>query len=95
MTKAQKRKTVKKRDPKEERLIVREDPTEALARLLKPSKVASLKAEFDAAHKDGMDALERGDSTRLGTPSSAKPLSSSPSPRPSGNAGSSFPTTGI
>jgi hypothetical protein len=28
----------KKRGPKEERLIIREDPAEALARLLKPAK---------------------------------------------------------
>jgi hypothetical protein len=30
-----KRKTVKKRGPKEERLVITEDPREALARLLK------------------------------------------------------------
>jgi hypothetical protein len=33
-----KRKTVKKRGPKEERLVIREDPEQALARLLKPTK---------------------------------------------------------
>jgi hypothetical protein len=37
MTKAQKRKTPKKRGPKEERLRIIEDPEVALARLLKPT----------------------------------------------------------
>jgi hypothetical protein len=37
MAKARKTKT-KKRGPKEERLIIREDPQEALERLLKPTK---------------------------------------------------------
>jgi hypothetical protein len=37
MAKAQKRKTPKKRGPKEERLIIREDPQQALDRLLKPT----------------------------------------------------------
>jgi hypothetical protein len=37
MAKVQKRKTPKKRGPKEERLVIREDPAEALARLLKPT----------------------------------------------------------
>jgi hypothetical protein len=32
-----KKKTGKKRGPKEERLVIREDPAEALARLLKPT----------------------------------------------------------
>ena len=36
MPKANKRKAVKKRGPKEERLVIREDPADALARLLKP-----------------------------------------------------------
>lgn len=35
--KAKKRKAAKKRGPKEERLVVREDPADALARLLKPN----------------------------------------------------------
>lgn len=35
MPKANKRKAPKKRGPKEERLIIRDDPADALARLLK------------------------------------------------------------
>jgi len=45
--------------PKKPRIS--EAPQEALTRSLKPNKIASLKAEFDAAHNDGMDALKRGD----------------------------------
>ena len=55
-----------KRDRKEERRIIRDDPAEALARLLKPNKTTSLKAAFDAAHKDGMDAIQRGDYDAFG-----------------------------
>ena len=51
-----------KRGPKEERLVIPEESQEALTRLLKPAtQVSSLKAAFDSAHKDGMDALKRHD----------------------------------
>ena len=65
MPKAKKRKP-QKRGPKEERLVIRDDPAAALARPLKPNKVAILKAEFDAAHKNGMEALRRGDTDAFG-----------------------------
>ena len=32
----------------------------------KPNKTTSLKAAFDAAHKDGMDAIQRGDYDAFG-----------------------------
>ena len=64
MPKVKKRKP-RKRGPKEERLITRDDPAETLRRLLKPNKT-SLKAAFDAAHKDGMDAIQRGDYDAFG-----------------------------
>ena len=38
MPKATKKKAPKKRGPKEERLVIHEDPAAALARLLKPIK---------------------------------------------------------
>ena len=47
-------------------LIIRDDPVDALARLLKSNKTTGLKAAFDAAHKDGMDALRRGDHDAFG-----------------------------
>jgi hypothetical protein len=65
MPKVKKRKP-RKRGPKEERLIIRDDPAETLRRLLKPNKTTSLKAAFDAAHKDGMDAIQRGDYDAFG-----------------------------
>jgi hypothetical protein len=66
MATAQKRKP-RKRGPKEERLVIRDDPAAALARLLlKPSKVASLKAAFAAVHKNGMEAIRRGDYDAFG-----------------------------
>lgn len=64
-----KKRKPRKRGPKEERLIIRDDPAEALRRLLKPNKTTSLKslkAAFDAAHKDGMDAIQRGDYDAFG-----------------------------
>ena len=61
-----KKRKPQKRGPKEERLIIRDDPAEALARLLKPKKTTSLKAAFDAAHKDGIDAIQRGDYDAFG-----------------------------
>ena len=60
MTKAKKRKLTK-RDPREEPPVLTEDREQALARLLKPTDAASLKAEFDAVHKRGIDALKRRD----------------------------------
>ena len=66
MPKARKQKP-RKRGPKEERLIIRDDPAEALQRLLlKANKITSLKAAFDAAHKNGIDALQRGDYDAFG-----------------------------
>jgi hypothetical protein len=53
-----------KRGPKEERLVITEDPATALARLFTPANVSrtrKAKAKFDAAHKAGMDALRRKD----------------------------------
>ena len=47
-------------------LIIRDDSVDALARLLKLNKTTSLKAAFDAAHKDGMDAIQRGDYDAFG-----------------------------
>ena len=55
----------RQRGPKE-RLIIRDDPADAAARLLKSNKTTRLKAAFDAAHKDGMDALQRGDYEAFG-----------------------------
>jgi hypothetical protein len=49
-----------------ERLIIRDDPVDALGRLLKLNKTTSLKTAFDAAHKDGMDAMQRGDYDAFG-----------------------------
>jgi len=49
-----------------ERLIIRDDPVDALGRRLKLNKTTSLKAAFDAAHKDGMDAIQRGDYDAFG-----------------------------
>ena len=65
MAKARKAKPPK-RGSKEERLVIRDDPAAALAPPLKPNKVAILKAEFDAAHKNGMEALRRGDNDAFG-----------------------------
>lgn len=56
MTRAQKRKTPKKRGPKEDRLVISEDPADAQGRLLKATRAA--KTDFDAAHQDGMAALQ-------------------------------------
>src|SRR5687767_5608882 len=61
-----KRKALRRRRPKDERLIIRDDPAEAPARRLKPTRTATLKAEFDAAHKDGMAALKRHDYSAVG-----------------------------
>lgn len=55
VTKAKKRKK-QKRVPKKETPVIRENPADALARLLIIGK-----AEFDAAHEDGMAALKRHD----------------------------------
>jgi hypothetical protein len=47
----------KNRKPQEEqRLIVQKDPANARVDPLKTTRTANLKAEFDAAHKDGMAA---------------------------------------
>ena len=49
-----------KRGPKEERLVITENPANALQKLLKPD-VRNLKERFDTAHEKGMKALETGD----------------------------------
>ena len=58
---ATQRKTSKKRGRKEQRPAITEHPF-----LLGPSETRALKAEFDAAHADGMASLERGDYDNFG-----------------------------
>ena len=62
MAKEPKRKA-RKRGPKEERLVITEDPKTALDPLLNPR---GAKAAFDAAHKAGMKALKDRDYEALG-----------------------------
>ena len=57
----------KKPGPKKERLVIREDPETAVVRILKPTQTKALKAEFDAVHEEGMNALKRGNYDEFGT----------------------------
>ena len=70
MTKT-KKKSSRKRGPKEERLIIRDDAAEAPVKLLRPgnattTKLASLRKAFKKAHEDGMAGLENEDVNAFG-----------------------------
>ena len=60
----------RKREPKDARLILAEDPKTAPDKLLRPgrgpaagrsNRQRAIRAEFDAAHQQGMEALREGD----------------------------------
>jgi len=60
MTKTKRAQPRKTRRPKKERPVIRDAQAATLARALKPT-LTRRKADFASAHKDGMDALKRGD----------------------------------
>ena len=47
-------------------VLLRDVPAAALARLLEPTRIQALKAEFDSAHTEGMLALRDGDYDTFG-----------------------------
>jgi hypothetical protein len=68
MAKMAKRKSASsKRERPAERLIILETPAEALTRKRVLTTTTEAKVEFDAAHKEGMEALRRRDYEALAT----------------------------